>query len=62
VLFRSQTFYAHDRVVVRELAELWDPTLPAGDNAAYIARSRELEKDLEAALLALAEENAKKSG
>jgi len=57
----EQTFYAHDRTIVRELAELWDPDLATSENAAYIARSRELEKDLEAALLALAEENADKS-
>jgi glutathione-regulated potassium-efflux system protein KefB len=56
----EQTFYAHDRHVVRELAELWDPKVPVGRNAAYIKRSTELERDLEAALLALAEENAKK--
>ena len=37
---------------MRELAELWDPDLPAHKNEEYIARSRELEKDLEAALLA----------
>ena len=57
----EQTFYAHDRRVVRELAELWDPNVPAGQNPAYIKRSAELEKDLEAALLALVEENARKS-
>ncbi len=57
----EQTFYAHDRTIVRELAELWDPNIATSENAAYIARSRELEKDLETALLALAEENAEKS-
>lgn len=57
----EQTFYAHDRTIVRELAELWDPNIATSENAAYIARSRELEKDLETALLELAEENAEKS-
>jgi glutathione-regulated potassium-efflux system protein KefB len=57
----EQTFYAHDREVVRELAELWDPNLPISENPAYIERSRALEKDLEAALLALAEKNRSKS-
>ncbi len=57
----EQTFYAHDRRVVRELAGLWDPNVPAGENAAYIARSTELEKDLEAALLDLAEKNTRNS-
>lgn len=47
----EQTFYAHDREAMRELAELWDPKVSAKDNAAYIARARELEKELEIALL-----------
>lgn len=47
----EQTFYAHDRVSVRELAEVWDPNLPAGENTAYIDRAKELEKDLETALM-----------
>jgi len=57
----EQTFYAHDRKIMRELADVWDPDVAASENAPFIARSRELEKDLEAALLALAEENARKS-
>ena len=57
----EQTFYAHDRMTVRELAEVWDPNLPASENEAYVARAKELEKDLETALLNLAEENAQKS-
>ncbi|ATG34842.1 monovalent cation:proton antiporter-2 (CPA2) family protein [Phaeobacter piscinae] len=55
----EQTFYAHDRQTVRELASLWIPGTPTSENPAYIARARELEKDLETALLELAE--AKKS-
>ncbi|OIQ44031.1 MAG: potassium transporter [Roseobacter sp. MedPE-SW] len=51
----EQTFYAHDRLTVRELASLWQPGVPASENSAYIARARELEKDLETALLELAE-------
>lgn len=47
----ERTFYAHDRYAVRELAELWRPDLPSSQNAAYIARARELEKELEFALL-----------
>lgn len=47
----EQTFYAHDRVAVRQLAEVWDPTKPASQNPAYIALARELEKELEVALL-----------
>lgn len=48
----EDTFYRHDRRTMRELAELWDPEVPAHRNEEYIARSRELEKDLEAALMA----------
>ncbi|AHD10466.1 monovalent cation:proton antiporter-2 (CPA2) family protein [Phaeobacter gallaeciensis] len=55
----EQMFYAHDRQTVRELAGLWIPGTPTSENPAYIARALELEKDLETALLELAE--AKKS-
>jgi len=51
-------FYAHDRYTVRELAELWNPNLPIGENAAYLARARELQLELEAALSKQAEEEA----
>ena len=55
----EQTFYAHDRYTVRELAKLWQPGVPASENTAYIQRARELEKELESALLALAEDERK---
>ncbi len=48
----EKTFYHHDRRTMRELAELWDPNIPTSKNEDYIARARELEKDLETALLA----------
>ena len=51
----EQTFYAHDRLTIRELAALWVPGTPASENQAYMQRARELEKDLETALLELAE-------
>ncbi|WP_406644926.1 monovalent cation:proton antiporter-2 (CPA2) family protein [Aliisedimentitalea scapharcae] len=54
----EQTFYAHDRRTMRELAQLWQPGVHARDNPAYIARSNELERDLETALLQLAEEES----
>ncbi len=57
----EQTFYHHDRMSVRELAELWIPGMPTAENKKYIERSRELQKELETALLEMAEENAKKS-
>ena len=45
-------FYHHDRDALRELAELWDPTLPADQNTAYVKRARELNKELEMMMLA----------
>jgi CPA2 family monovalent cation:H+ antiporter-2 len=57
----EQTFYAHDRESVRELAEVWDPNIPASENKAYIERARNLEKELETALLARVSEADKKS-
>ncbi|MCE8009790.1 monovalent cation:proton antiporter-2 (CPA2) family protein [Aestuariivita sp.] len=56
----EQTFYAHDRMSVRELAQVWRPDLAPGDNPEYIARARELEKELETALLSRASEIKKK--
>jgi CPA2 family monovalent cation:H+ antiporter-2 len=53
------TFFQHDRETVRELAELWDPSIPASENTAYVTRARELEKDLETALFAALEQRAK---
>jgi len=54
----ERTFYQHDRRSVRELAELWDPGIPITDNAAYIARARELEAELQTMLLLQLEEAA----
>jgi hypothetical protein len=45
-------FYRHDRQTLRELAELWQPGVPLTDNAAYVAKARELNNNLETALLA----------
>ncbi len=44
-------FYHHDRMSVRELADLWRPDVAPADNAAYVKRAKELEKDLETAFL-----------
>ncbi|GGH30382.1 Kef-type potassium/proton antiporter, CPA2 family [Cribrihabitans marinus] len=57
----ERTFYTHDRQSLRELAQLWQPGVPPSENPEYIARSRELAKDLETALMQLAEEHDKKS-
>jgi len=53
----ERLFYHHDRHTVQELAALWDPNIPSAENAAYIARAKELEKELEASLLAALESN-----
>lgn len=45
-------FYRKDREAMRDLAELWDPEIPVAKNAAYIERARELNKELETALVA----------
>ena len=45
-------FYRKDREGLRELAELWDPNLPLSQNRAYMERTRELNAELEAALVA----------
>jgi CPA2 family monovalent cation:H+ antiporter-2 len=53
----EKLFYQHDRYTVRELADIWDPNIPSAQNERYIARARELEKELEASLLSALESN-----
>jgi CPA2 family monovalent cation:H+ antiporter-2 len=57
----QHTFFQMDRAAVRELATLWKPGVPNGENEAYIQRARDLNKDLEAALITLLDENRKPS-
>jgi CPA2 family monovalent cation:H+ antiporter-2 len=52
----ERVFYAHDRDAVRQLAELWDPTIPTSANEAYIARAKALEIELEISLSARQDE------
>ncbi|WP_299611885.1 monovalent cation:proton antiporter-2 (CPA2) family protein [uncultured Tateyamaria sp.] len=52
----ERVFYAHDRDAVRQLAEVWDPNIPASKNDAYVERAKSLEKTLEAALSARQDE------
>lgn len=47
----SQTYYRMDRQAVRELAELWRPGQPVHLNEAYVTRARQLDRDLETALI-----------
>lgn len=44
-------FYRMDRASMRELAEVWKPGVPLEENAEYIQRSRELNRQLENALM-----------
>ncbi|UOA32306.1 Glutathione-regulated potassium-efflux system protein KefC [Sulfitobacter sp. DSM 110093] len=57
----QKLFYGHDRSSVRELAALWRPDVPPSQNAAYVARAKELQKDLETAFLNLGGDKTDKS-
>ncbi|WP_323765321.1 monovalent cation:proton antiporter-2 (CPA2) family protein [Marinovum sp.] len=48
----ERVFYHHDRHSVAELAKLWRDDIPSVDNEPYIARAKELERELEALLQA----------
>lgn len=48
----EKVFYQHDREAIRDLAQFWDPNIPASKNEAYIKRALELDKELEASLQA----------
>lgn len=47
----SQTFTRVDRAAMRDLAGLWVPGQPSHLNEAYVARARELERDIASALM-----------
>ena len=47
----QKTFYHLDRAAVRALAEVWKPGVPVDQNPEYVARVKELNRELEAALL-----------
>ena len=44
-------FFRKDREALRDLASLWDPSIPVAENTAYVDRARELNKELETALV-----------
>ncbi|SMX33611.1 monovalent cation:proton antiporter-2 (CPA2) family protein [Actibacterium lipolyticum] len=44
-------FYKHDRMALRDLAELWKPGVPLDQNKEYLARAQELNRELETALV-----------
>lgn len=48
----ERMFYHEDRHALKELAQLWDPDVPSVENAPYVARAKELNKDMEATMLA----------
>lgn len=47
----SRTYYKVDRAAMRDLAEVWEPGQPVHLNDAYIARAKQLDRDLETALI-----------
>lgn len=47
----SQTYYKLDRAAMKDLAELWVPGQPVHLNEAYVARARQLDRDIETALI-----------
>ena len=47
----SQAYSKVDRAAMRDLAELWVPGQPVTQNEAYIARARQLDRDLETSLI-----------
>ncbi|MFZ1725113.1 MAG: monovalent cation:proton antiporter-2 (CPA2) family protein [Albidovulum sp.] len=57
----EKTFYKLDRAAVRDLAEVWKPGVPSDRNPEYIARARELNRELEAALLSSFTDKKKKT-
>lgn len=58
----EQAFFHHDRYTIRELASLWKENVPVEKNAPYIARSKELEKELELSLLAALDGDGEETG
>ncbi|MFY0692098.1 MAG: cation:proton antiporter [Paracoccaceae bacterium] len=44
-------FFKIDRAAMRDLAEVWDPKVPVLQNDAFIERSKELNRELETALV-----------
>jgi len=55
----EDAFYRHDRKSMLELAKLWKPGIPVGENEAYMKRARELNKEVEAALVTSLGDEAK---
>lgn len=48
----ARTYFKMDRAAVKDLAQLWVPGQPVERNKAYIERARQLDRDLETAIIA----------
>lgn len=57
----EQAFYHHDRMALRELAQLWKPGVPISELPEYVARARELNNSLEVELAARQQANESKN-
>ncbi len=57
----EMSFYHHDRRLLRELAEVWDPKIPIAQNSAYIERAKASNRDLESALTQTLDEAERKA-
>ncbi|WP_085047341.1 cation:proton antiporter, partial [Brevirhabdus pacifica] len=55
----QRAFYHHDRAALAELAQLWVPGRPVAENEAYIARSKQLNKEMEADLVAALDDHGR---
>ncbi len=47
----EKAFFKHDRRILRELAKLWRPGVTVASNEEYVIRAKELDTELETALL-----------
>jgi monovalent cation:H+ antiporter-2, CPA2 family len=47
----SQAYFRVDRAAMRDLAALWEPGKPVHMNEAYVERAKQLDRDLETALI-----------
>ncbi|MDF0597257.1 cation:proton antiporter [Psychromarinibacter halotolerans] len=56
----ERTYFRYDRAAVRALAEVWKPGVPVDQNPDYVARTQELNAELESALLKQFAENEKR--
>lgn len=51
----EHAFFKSDRHALRELADLWDPSMPISENEAYVQRAKELNKEFETSFVAKTE-------